>query len=165
MSPRAAWRLESLGFESYDFVPGKTAWYQENEAREGKAAEDTWIGDVMDTTVPTCSLAERIGDIRERLNNDDHGICVVVNEARIVLGVLRKKALSADASATAEQVMQSGPSTFRPNVTLEEMLKFMRDRDLKGHSLITPPDGRLLGIIARDDMEATVAHESPESGS
>jgi CBS domain-containing protein len=74
--------------------------------------------------------------------------------------VLRKKALAADGSATAEQAMQSGPSTFRPNVTLEEMLKFMRDRDLKGHSLITAPAGRLLGIIARDDLEATLAHDS-----
>jgi len=85
---------------------------------------------------------------------------VVVNEARIVLGVLRKKALAADASATAEQVMNDGPSTFRPNQTLEEMLKFMRDRDLKGHSLITAPDGHLLGIIARNDLEATLAHDS-----
>ena len=160
MSPRAAWRLESLGFDAYDFVPGKTGWYQENEPREGKAAEETWIGDVMDTTVQTCGLTERIGDVRERLKNDDRGTCVVVNQARIVLGVLRKNALASDASLTAEQLMQSGPSTFRPNVTLEEMLKFMRDRDLTGHSLITPPDGRLLGIIARDDMEATLAHEA-----
>jgi len=94
------------------------------------------------------------------LIGDDREISVVVNEARIVLGVLRKKALAADASATAEQVMHDGPSTFRPNQSLEEMLQFMRDRDLKGHSLITTPGGRLLGIISRNDLEATLAHDS-----
>ena len=120
------------------------------------------MGDVLDTTVPTCGLSERIGDIRELIKGDGREICVVVNEAQIVLGVLRKKALAADPSATAEQVMHEGPSTFRANLTLEEMLKFMRDHDLKGHSLITAPDGRLLGIIARNDLEATLAHDSPK---
>lgn len=113
----------------------------------------------MDTTVATCGLTDRIGDIRERIKGDEREICVVVNEAGIVLGVLRKKALAADASATAEQVMHEGPSTFRANLTLEEMLKFMRDHDLKGHSIITTPEGRLLGIIGRNDLEATLAHE------
>jgi CBS domain-containing protein len=55
--------------------------------------------------------------------------------------------------------MQDGPSTFRANLTLEEMLKFMRERDLKGHSLVTTPEGRLLGVIARNDLEATLAHD------
>ncbi len=106
-------------------------------------------------------MTERVGDLRERLKGDEREICVVVNDARIVLGVLRKKSLAADASATAEQVMYDGPSTFRPNQTLEEMLKFMREHDLKGHSLITTPEGRLLGIISRNDLEATLAHDSP----
>ena len=142
-------------------MPGKLAWYQANEAREGKATEETWVGDVLDANPPTCSLTDRIGDIRERLKEDERELCVVVNEAGIVLGVLRKKALAADPSLTAEQVMHEGPSTFRPNLKLEEMLEFMRERNLKGHSLITAPDGRLLGIIARNDLEATFAHESP----
>ena len=118
------------------------------------------MGDVVDTTVPTCGLTDRVGDVREGIKGDEREICVVVNEVQIVLGVLRKKALAADPSATAEQVMHEGPSTFRANLTLEEMLKFMRDHDLKGQSLITAPDGRLLGIIARNDLEATLAHDS-----
>ena len=30
LSPRAAWRLETLGFDAFDYVPGKQAWYEEN---------------------------------------------------------------------------------------------------------------------------------------
>ncbi|MEO6795592.1 MAG: CBS domain-containing protein [Candidatus Dormibacter sp.] len=143
-----------------DFAPGKQAWYEENEPREGKAAEETWIGDVMDADVPTCRLTDRIGDVRERVRTDGHDICVVVNDQRIVLGLLRKDALEADDSVTAEAVMHVGPSTFRPNLSLEEMLKFQREHNIKTVSLITTPKGRLLGTIARNDLEATLAHDA-----
>jgi Mg/Co/Ni transporter MgtE len=114
----------------------------------------------MDTTVPTCGLSDRLGDVRERIKTDGREMCVVVNEQGIVLGLIRKKALEADDSFTAEQVMRPGPSTFRPDQTLEEMLTFMREHDIKTSSLITSPDGRLLGTIARNDLEATFAHDS-----
>src|SRR6184192_2939750 len=119
MSPRAAWRLETLGFERViDYVPGKQAWYEENEPREGKAVDEIWIGDVADADVPTCDPAEQIGAIRARAAGAD--TCVVVNGDRVVLGLLRKKELNGAAQATAEQVMRPGPKTFRPSVTLAE---------------------------------------------
>lgn len=144
-----------------DYRPGKVAWYEENEAREGKAATDeTWIGDVADSEVPTCGLKDRIGDIRRRTGDWD--TCVVVTPGRVVLGLLRKKELEGDPSATAEQVMRPGPKTFRPNVTLEELLKSMREHDIQTNSLVTTGDGRLLGVISRADAEATLAHESAQ---
>jgi len=152
--------VTGIGFDAFDYVPGKQAWYEENLPREGKAAEETWVGDVADATVPTCHLSDRIGEIRERIRTDGRETCVVINEQRVVLGLLRKKALDADPNATAEQVMHEGPSTFRANLSLEEMLKFQREHNVKTSSLITTRDGRLLGIISRNDLEATFAHES-----
>jgi predicted transcriptional regulator len=84
----------------------------------------------------------------------------VVNPGRIVLGQLRKAELDGDPSATVEQVMRPGPKTFRPNVTLEELLKSMRDHGIQTYSLVTTLDGRLLGVISRADAEATLAHDS-----
>ncbi|HXM52843.1 MAG TPA: CBS domain-containing protein [Candidatus Binatus sp.] len=142
-----------------DYRPGKVAWYEENEPREGKAATDeTWIGDVADSEVPTCGLKERIEDIRRRTAGWD--TCVVVTPERVVLGLLRKKELEGDPNATAEQVMRPGPKTFRPNVTLEELLKSMRDHDIQTNSLVTTGEGKLLGVISRADAEATLAHEA-----
>jgi Mg/Co/Ni transporter MgtE len=147
-----------------DYRPGKVAWYEENQPREGKAAiDETWIGDVADSDVPTCGLTERIGDIRGRAAGWD--TCVVVNPERVVLGLLRKKEIEGDPNATAEQVMRPGPKTFRPNVTLEELLKSMRDHDIQTNSLVTTGDGRLLGVISRADAEATLAHESAQAAS
>jgi Mg/Co/Ni transporter MgtE len=139
-------------------MPGKQAWYEENEAREGPAADEIWIGDVADSEVPTCDPAERIGDVRARTAGWD--TCVVVNPERIVLGLLRKKELEADPTTTAGQVMRLGPSTFRPNMTLPDLLQSMRDHDIQTNSLVTTLDGRLLGVISRADAEATMAHES-----
>jgi len=146
-----------------DYVPGKSAWYEENQPREGKATDETWIGDVADSAVPTCGLAERIGEVRARTAGWD--TCVVVNPERVVLGLLRKKELEADPSTTAEQVMRPGPKTFRPNVTLEELLKSMREHDIQTNSLVTTGEGRLLGVISRADAEATLAHESAQAAS
>jgi Mg/Co/Ni transporter MgtE len=146
-----------------DFVPGKLAWFEDNQPREGKAVEETWIGDVADPEVPTCGLKERIGDVRGRTAEWD--TCVVVGPDRVVLGLLRKAELEGDPNATAEQVMRPGPKTFRPNVTLEELLKSMREHDIQTNSLVTTGDGRLLGVISRADAEATLAHESAQAAS
>lgn len=143
----------------FDYVPGKQAWYEENGPREGKATDEIWIGDVADESVPTCSLNERIGELRDRVRADGRDTCVVVDSEGIVLGLLRKTALEASPQATAEEVMLSGPKTFRPNVTLPELLKSMRDHNIETNSLVTTGNGRLLGVISRADAEATFAHE------
>ena len=142
-----------------DYVPGKQAWFEENEAREGSSLEETWLGDVADDTVPTCSLDDRIGQIRERVISDGRQTCVVVNERGIVLGLLRQKALASPDERRAEEVMSPGPKTFRPNLRLEDLLQSMREHDIKTNSLVTTGEGRLLGIISRADAEATLAHE------
>jgi CBS domain-containing protein len=56
--------------------------------------------------------------------------------------------------------MSLGPKTFRPNVTLQELLDSMRKHDIQTNSLVTTGDGRLLGIISRADAEATLSHEA-----
>lgn len=147
-----------MGFKIViDYVPGKLAWYEENQPREGKAVDETWIGDVADAEVPTCGLKDRVGEVRRRTGDWD--TCVVVAPQRVVLGLLRKAELEGDPNATAEAVMRPGPKTFRPNVTLEELLKSMREHDIQTSSLVTTGEGRLLGVISRADAEATLAHD------
>ena len=153
-----------MGFSNVvDYVPGKTAWFEENQPREGKAVDETWLGDVADASVPTCRLDERVGDLGQRVQADGRETCVVVNEDGIVLGLLRKQALAAEPDRRVEDVMQSSPKTFRPNVTLEELLTYMREHNMQTNALVTTLEGRLLGVIARADAEATLAHETAES--
>jgi predicted transcriptional regulator len=46
----------------------------------------------------------------------------------------------------------TGPSTFRPNVTVEEMVRFMDDRRIST-ALVTTSEGRLLGLLRRTDVQ------------
>jgi Mg/Co/Ni transporter MgtE len=84
--------------------------------------------------------------------------CVVVNDERVVLGRIRRDELDEDPAALAEDVMQDGPTTFRPSVGAHEMLDYMRRRGKMTDTLVTDPEGRLLGVIRRDDLERAI-HE------
>lgn len=149
MSPRAACRLESLGFtEVYEYSAGKSDWGAYGLPLEGKAA--VHIGDLARPEVPTCGLQDSVGIARARAK--DWGTCIVVNEQRVVFGRMFKTELDGDPNACVGDVMRPGTSTFRPNVSAVEMLEYM---DRKGHktSLVTTSDGRLVGLVLREDAE------------
>ena len=70
MSPRAAWRLESLGFrEVYDYAAGEADWFAGGLPREGRDAAIPRAGDVARRDVPTCGLDDRVGEVRERVRS------------------------------------------------------------------------------------------------
>lgn len=113
--------------------------------------------------VPTCSLHERVGDVRDRVASAGWEVCVVVNEERIVLGLLREKELAAGEDESAEQVMRPGPSTFRPHVGIEEIAEFMVHHD-RPSVPITTSDGRLVGILLRTDAAKAALKVHREHG-
>ena len=153
MSPRAAWRLESLGFENvYDYEAGKQDWAATGLPIEGTQAALTRAADVARRDVPTCELPERVGEVRDRTRALGWNVCVVINEARVVLGLLREKQLGVQDDEPVERAMRPGPSTFRPNVDIREMAHFMAEHDLAS-APITTPEGRLVGMLMREDAE------------
>ena len=153
MSPRAAWRLEGLGFESvYDYVPGESDWFASGLPRQGKMASVPNIGEAARRDVPTCAPTEKLGVVRERLRKAGWDRCVVINKERIVLGLLREKELSSDHESPVEETMRNGPATFRPNEPVGKMAKRMHDRGATA-VLVTTSDGRLVGLLHRKDVE------------
>lgn len=153
MSPRAAWRLETLGFtQVYDYLDGKLDWMAAGLATEGTNSQQPRAGDVARRDAPTCQLEERLGDVRQRTQAAGWDACVVLNNERVVLGLLREKELGQDPELRVEAAMRPGPSTFRPFVSVAEMARFMTEHDL-ANSPITTSDGRLVGLLRRDDVE------------
>jgi CBS domain-containing protein len=120
---------------------------------EGTNAQRPRLVDVVRRNVPTCGLGERLGDVRDRVVAAGWEACVVVGDARVVLGFLRAKELQDDPSLAVERVMRPGPSTFRPFVTVEEMRRTMTDRNLAS-SPVTTADGRLVGVVLSADVGA-----------
>lgn len=153
MSPRAACRLETLGFqEVYDYVPSKVDWLARGLPMEGEKAEKALVWDILRQDVVTASLHTRMADVRERVGSSPYGFALVVTEGGTLLGRLRKAGLQGDPDALAEDVMEPGPSTLRPDMTLDDVSERLRTRDLKT-AVVTDPEGRLLGLVRRADME------------
>jgi predicted transcriptional regulator len=86
----------------------------------------------------------------------------VVDVQGVVLGRLGPKALGADAETTAElgadveSVMDPGPSTIRPDTSLESIVERLKKRD-RTSALITSSDGRLVGVLRREEAEQRLA--------
>ena len=157
MSPRAAWRLESLGFSRvYDYVAGEADWLAFGLPTEGTNANAPRAGAVARRDVPTCGPGERVGAARDRARAAGWDACVVVNDARVVLGRVRGDALDGDPERTVEAAMECGPVTVRPSEPLGAITERMRDRKT-GSVLVTSSDGRLVGVLKRDDAERQLA--------
>jgi predicted transcriptional regulator len=76
----------------------------------------------------------------------------VVNEERIVMGLLRAEQLGRKEERTAESAMRPGPSTFRPNIAIAKMAELMVKRDLP-NAPVTTSAGELIGLLVREDAE------------
>jgi len=158
MSPRAAWRLETLGFKSVsDYVDGKLDWMAAGLPTAGTNAERPRAADLARKDAPTCRLHERLGDVSERAAAGGWEAAIVVNEERVVLGLLRKKELAGDAAQPVERAMRPGPSTFRSYVAIAEVAAVMAEHSVDS-SPITTSDGRLVGLLLKEDA-VRVAHE------
>ena len=152
MSPRAAWRLESLGFgEVYEYRGGKLDWMAAGLPTEGTNAKRPRAGRLARADVPTCRLDERLGDVRNRAREQGWDAAVVINSERVVFGLLRAKELDLEADQQVSQAMRPAPSTFRPYVLAEEMAAYMRDHE-RVSVVITTSDGRLVGLLRQEDV-------------
>jgi len=97
MSPRAACRLEALGFsEVYDYMPAKADWLARGLPTEGTEADTPRALGLVVDDVATCGLDERVADVRERVEASRYRFAFVVSNSRVVLGRLRRAALEGD---------------------------------------------------------------------
>ena len=131
-------------------MDGKLDWLAAGLPTEGTNAQRPRAADVARADVPTCRIDERVERVRERVREAGWDACVVVNDERVVLGLLRQEELERP-EGRIEQVMRPGPSTFRPHVPIEELAHYMVAHDLPT-SPITSSDGRLIGVLRREDV-------------
>ena len=153
MSPRAASRLESLGFEQvYDYVAGKADWGSAGLPLEGTNGSETRAGAHVRTDVPTCQPGDRLQDVCEQLDESGWDTCFVVDQRRVVLGRIGRRAIGGREDVSAEEAMAPGPSTIRPSARLEAMVERMQRQTLTNLP-VTTSDGRLVGLLSLRDAE------------
>jgi CBS domain-containing protein len=118
---------------------------------------ETRAGARVRTGVPTCSLDDRLRDVRKRLEESDWDTCFVVDDRGVVLGRLGRRAIRERADVAAEEVMTPGPSTVRPSARLGAMVERMHAQKLTNLP-VTTSDGRLLGLLTLHDAEEALRH-------
>jgi CBS domain-containing protein len=158
MSPRAASRLESLGFEQvYDYVAGKADWGSARLPLEGTNGSETRAGAYVRADVPTCRLGDRLHEVCERLDESGWETCFVVDERSVVLGRIGRRAIRGKENVSAEDAMTPGPSTIRPSARLREAVQRMHRQNLTNLP-VTTSDGRLAGLLTLHDAEEAIRH-------
>jgi CBS domain-containing protein len=157
MSPRAAWRLESIGFEQvHDYAAGKADWGSFGFPLEGAEGSDTRVSGYVRTDVPNCRLHDSLQEVCARLDESGWDTCFVLNDDGIVLGRIGRRAIRGRVDITAEEAMTPGPSTIRPSARLREIVARMQRQNLTTLP-VTTPDGRLVGLLTRRDDETALA--------
>ncbi len=160
MSPRAAARLESLGFAKvYDYEAGKSDWLASPLPTEGQAAGKPDAAAMVRGDDIACHLGERLVDVAKRVRAAGKNVCIVVDERHIVLGRIRGRTLDGDPSSLVEDVMQPGPSTIRPDTDLETVLNALRDGNVAS-TLVTNQEGRLIGTVYLEDVQRKLAENA-----
>jgi Mg/Co/Ni transporter MgtE len=100
----------------------------------------------LDEAVPTCELGEQVGAVRRRLGETTL-TCVVVNDRRVVAGVLQHlDTIDPEDPRPVSQVMRPGPATIRPSEDLKAVRQRMSTHHIQ-HLLVTTPEGELLGLL------------------
>lgn len=152
MSPRAAARLDSLGFEQvYDYAPSKVDYLARGLPTEGEKAGERRAIDVLRDDVVRCRLADPVEEVRARIEASPYGFAIVVADDQTVLGRVRGSALGDAEGRSGEQAMEPGPSTIRADVRTEALRERMEAGGL-ATALVTTPDGTLLGLVRRSDL-------------
>jgi predicted transcriptional regulator len=148
LSSRAAWRLETLGFDKvFYYKPGKADWLACGLPVEKEKPEATVL-DRMTKQIPTCHLNDSVSEASERAEKLGWNICPVINEKRIVLGLIREE-MWKNRAGSVEQCMETAPTTLRPNYTIDDATEFLNKQGMDA-VLITTSDGKLMGVLKRE---------------
>lgn len=143
MSPRAAWRLERLGFGPvYDYAAGKVDWMAAGLPTVRADTSERRALDAADRDPPTCRPDNRLADVADMHARS----VVVVNDRGIVLGRVNPGRVEAADSTPVEDVMEPGPATVRAHEPLAPLLERMGHRGVD-EVIVTTPQGELLGVI------------------
>jgi Mg/Co/Ni transporter MgtE len=153
MSPRAACRLAAIGFTRvHDYAPGKVDWLAHALPIEGTQAERPTAGSLARNDAATCSLPDTVGDALDRIAASRYGFALVLSPTGVLLGRIQRSTLeAATATDPIEPLVEPGPSTIRPHLTLDELRQRLEHSNVRT-LIVTTPAGVLLGVIRREDV-------------
>jgi CBS domain-containing protein len=119
---------------------------------EGEKADALTAGRLARDDVVTCRLDDQVGEVRERITASPYGFALVTTPGGVLLGRLRGSTLDCDPQLLAEQLMEAGPSTVRPDTPAHKLASKLDERQLR-FAIVTTPEGHLIGVVCRPDLD------------
>lgn len=116
---------------------------------------------MADQEVPVCGPHERLGTVRFRLAEKGASSCVVINDAEVVLGLLKDHALEGDLVRSAETMMDFAVTTVRPAEELGPLLARMEQDNLQA-MVVTRSDGTLYGLLTMSSAKGGLGISAPD---
>ena len=142
-----------LGFaDVYDYVPGKVDWLAHNLEVEGEDPEPPTLGGVMRDDVVRCAPTDHMSAVHASIKASPYPFALMTTDGGTVLGRLPASALDPGSEDAVADVAEPGPKTFRPHHSVENVIRHLAEKDLRW-AIVTTPEGRLLGVAAREDLE------------
>jgi Mg/Co/Ni transporter MgtE len=140
-------------------VFGKVDWLAHALRVEGDRAVAATAGRVARDDYVRCGPDDRAGEVLPRVERSIYPFGLVASDDGRLLGRVRASDLrSAPADTAVSQIMELAPATNRPHRAAKDVAKRLADRDLRW-TIITTPDGRLLGVASRADLERLAADQ------
>lgn len=133
-------------------MPGKVDWLAHNLPVEGERATPPTAGRLMRDDMVRAAPDDRVADVREAIARSPYPFALITGRDGMLLGRVRASELDGTADRPVGELMDPGPSTVRPHRAAGELAKSLADRDLRW-AIVTTPEGRLLGVVARRDLE------------
>ena len=134
-------------------MPGKVDWLAHNLLVEGERPDYPTAGRVTRDDAALCRPTDRIADVRESIERSPYPFALVTSDDGTLLGRAPSSALGPASEGPVWDVAEPGPKTFRPHASAEKVAAVLTDKGLRW-AIVTTPEGRVLGVAAREDLEA-----------
>jgi CBS domain-containing protein len=125
---------------------------------EGDRRDLPTAGRVIRDDAVLCRPTDRIGDVRESIEHSPYPFALVTSDNGTLLGRAPSSALDPASERAIWDVAEPGPKTFRPHVSAEKVGAVLADKGLRW-AIVTTPEGRVLGVASREDLEAVAESE------
>jgi CBS domain-containing protein len=134
-------------------VVGKVDWLAHRLPVEGDRVAPATAGRVARDDYVRCGPDDRVAAALALVERSIYPFALVLGAHQQLLGRVRGSTLrKAAADTRVGDIMQLDPSTTRPHRAARDVAKRLADRDLRW-AIVTTPEGRLLGVASREDLE------------
>ena len=135
-------------------------WLAHNLPVEGERAEPPTAGRLARDDAVLVAPDDRVGAVLSAIEASPYPFALVSSANRMLLGRVRASELNDAAGGQAVgEVMELDPSTVRPHRGAGELAEQLAEQDLRW-AIVTTPEGRLIGVAWREDLERAAAHDA-----